>query len=196
MSFFIFWIIFINLSTDIRVASINAIDCVILFVYKSLLLKSSLLNLVCWCFISCYLQGQGHNVRALRKVTVCSMSFELLYLLAPNLVCCCIIPMQTGLWESACFSIRSRSTRFEPLIVFHHHHHHHHLFLNREGRWGTTDDFATSFLHLSLFSRNWRTPGLSIPWCCLPTPSSVCLWDSFSSITYLSNHKTVRNQIW
>ena len=31
-------------------------------------------------------------------------------------------------------------------------HHHHHLFLNREGRWGTTDDFANSFLHFSLFS--------------------------------------------
>ena len=30
--------------------------------------------------------------------------------------------------------------------------HHHHLFLNREGRWGTTDDFTTSFLDLSLFS--------------------------------------------
>ena len=30
--------------------------------------------------------------------------------------------------------------------------HHHHLSLNREGRWGTTDDFATSFLHFSLFS--------------------------------------------
>ena len=29
---------------------------------------------------------------------------------------------------------------------------HHHQFLNREGRWGTTDDFATSFLHSSLFS--------------------------------------------
>ena len=28
----------------------------------------------------------------------------------------------------------------------------HHLSLNREGRWGTTDDFATSFLHFSLFS--------------------------------------------
>ena len=35
-----------------------------------------------------------------------------------------------------------------------HHHdddlsssHHHHLSLNREGRWGTTDDFTTSFLH-------------------------------------------------
>ena len=34
----------------------------------------------------------------------------------------------------------------------HHHHHHHHLSLNREGRLGTTDDFATSFLHFSLFS--------------------------------------------
>ena len=33
-----------------------------------------------------------------------------------------------------------------------HHHHHHHLSLNREGRWGTTDNFATSFLHLSVFS--------------------------------------------
>ena len=30
--------------------------------------------------------------------------------------------------------------------------HHHHQFLNREGRWGTTDDFATSFLHFLLFS--------------------------------------------
>ena len=27
-----------------------------------------------------------------------------------------------------------------------------HLPLNREGRWDTTDDFATSFLHFSLFS--------------------------------------------
>ena len=31
-------------------------------------------------------------------------------------------------------------------------HHHHHQSLNREGRWGTTDDFATSLLHFSLFS--------------------------------------------
>ena len=36
------------------------------------------------------------------------------------------------------------------LVVFHHHYHHHHLqSLNREGRLGTTDDFATSFLHFS-----------------------------------------------
>ena len=27
-----------------------------------------------------------------------------------------------------------------------------HLTLNCEGRWGTTDDFATSFLHFPLFS--------------------------------------------
>ena len=30
--------------------------------------------------------------------------------------------------------------------------HHHHQSLNREGHWGTTDDFATSFLHFFLFS--------------------------------------------
>ena len=33
--------------------------------------------------------------------------------------------------------------RFQSL----HHPHHHHLFLNRKGRWGTTDDFIASFLH-------------------------------------------------
>ena len=32
------------------------------------------------------------------------------------------------------------------------HHHHLHQSLNRQGRWGTTDDFATSFLHFPLFS--------------------------------------------
>ncbi|WP_419619002.1 hypothetical protein, partial [Thiolapillus sp.] len=39
------------------------------------------------------------------------------------------------------------------------HHHHHHQSLNREGRWGTTDDFATSFLNFSLFSTAlWDLP--------------------------------------
>ena len=59
-----------------------------------------------------------------------------------------------------------------------YHNHHHHLPLNPEGRWSTTDDFTTSFLHFSLFSTwtgTWWTPGLSIPWCCLSTSSSVCL---------------------
>ena len=37
-------------------------------------------------------------------------------------------------------------------ILAHPHHHHHHLSFKRQGRWGTTDDFTTSFLHFSLFS--------------------------------------------
>ena len=37
-------------------------------------------------------------------------------------------------------------------VVINIHHHHHYLSLNHEGRWGTTDDFTTSFLHFSLFS--------------------------------------------
>ena len=32
------------------------------------------------------------------------------------------------------------------------HHHRHHKSLTHEGRWRTTDDFTTSFLHFSLFS--------------------------------------------
>ena len=37
--------------------------------------------------------------------------------------------------------------------------HHHHQSLNRDGRWGTTDDFATSFLHFSLFNTAlWDLP--------------------------------------
>ena len=41
-------------------------------------------------------------------------------------------------------------------------HHHHHQSLNREGPWGTTDDFATSFLHFSLFSTAlWDLPNSS-----------------------------------
>ena len=31
-------------------------------------------------------------------------------------------------------------------------HHHHHQSFNCKGRWGTTDDFATSFLHFCMFS--------------------------------------------
>ena len=38
-----------------------------------------------------------------------------------------------------------------------------HVSLNREGRWGTTDDFATSFLHFSLFSNALRDLANSRP---------------------------------
>ena len=42
------------------------------------------------------------------------------------------------------------------------HHHHHHQSLKREGRWGTIDDFATSFLHFSLFSTAlWDLPNIA-----------------------------------
>ena len=37
------------------------------------------------------------------------------------------------------------------LKIIHHHHHHHHLSHNHEGHWGTTNDFATSFVNFSLF---------------------------------------------
>ena len=53
-------------------------------------------------------------------------------------------------------------------------HHHHHLSLNSEGCWCTTDDFETSFLHLScspLPSFTRRTLNLSFPRCVLPTSS-------------------------
>ena len=33
-----------------------------------------------------------------------------------------------------------------PFKAWSHHHHYHHQSLNRESRWGTTDDCATSFL--------------------------------------------------
>ena len=45
----------------------------------------------------------------------------------------------------------SRHRNILVKIQTRNHYHPRHLSLNREGRWGTTDDFATSFLHLSLF---------------------------------------------
>ena len=41
---------------------------------------------------------------------------------------------------------------YHRLTYYEGHHYHHHQFLNSKGRWGTTDDFATSFLHFPLFS--------------------------------------------
>ena len=53
-----------------------------------------------------------------------------------------------------------------------------HLSFNCKGHWGTTNDFqpvSSIFPCSPLPSRTWRTPGLSILWCCLPTFSPVCL---------------------
>ena len=49
-------------------------------------------------------------------------------------------------------TVHATQEMFRGMSFTVYHHHHYHLSLNREGRWGTTDDFATSFLHLSLFS--------------------------------------------
>ena len=55
--------------------------------------------------------------------------------------------------------IASFFTTHQLGAVCRHGHHHYYQFLNRVGRWGTTDDFATSFLHFSLFfTALWDLP--------------------------------------
>ena len=84
-------------------------------------------------------------------------------MLSSHLLLClpCLLPLFTV----PCKMVSARPDERETC----HHHHHHHQSLNREGRWGTIDDFATSFLQFSLFSTalcdfvTCRTPGLSIP---------------------------------
>ena len=59
----------------------------------------------------------------------------------------------------------------------------HHQSLNHNGRWGTTDDFATSFFHFSLFSTAlWDLPNSrpvhslmlsSHLFLCLPCPLTI-----------------------
>ena len=75
------------------------------------------------------------------------------------------VPLLLLLVSSSCFSlVLHKSTGVRNVSI--HHHHHHHQSLNREGRWGTTDDFVTSFLLFPcspLPSGTCRTPGLSIP---------------------------------
>ena len=85
--------------------------------------------------------------------------------------------------------VKSLHCSFSPTLVGHrvHGHHHHHQFLNREGRWGNTDDSETSLLHFSLFStalwdlansRSVHSLMLSSHlFLCLPCllPNSLCL---------------------
>ena len=61
----------------------------------------------------------------------------------------CSVLLKSFLLISCVFWIFDFRTCVLPLYDLHHHHH---LSLNREGRWRTTDDFTTSFLHFSLFS--------------------------------------------
>ena len=55
------------------------------------------------------------------------------------------------------------------------YHVHLHLTLNREGRWGTTDDFTTIFFHFILFSTALWDPLNSRPVHSLIMSSRLCL---------------------
>ena len=83
-----------------------------------------------------------------------------------------------------------------------------HLFFNRGGRWSTTDDFTTSFLHFSLFStvlwdlasskpvRSLMLPLISFSVCLVFFPLSLCLTNSdFVWCKILSGHRLHKMQI-
>ena len=68
---------------------------------------------------------------------------------------------------------------------------HHHQSLNREGRWGATDGFATSFLHFSLFSTAlWDLPN-SRPVHCLMLSSHLFLCPPFLLSSFTVPYKMV-----
>ena len=60
-------------------------------------------------------------------------------------MCCCILHVLIRL------QVHFYTQCIRAAAIEGHHHHHHHLSLSREGRWGTTDHFTTSFLHFPLF---------------------------------------------
>ena len=70
----------------------------------------------------------------------------------------------------------ARHSKSVRVGVDRYHHHHHHQSLNLEGRWGTTDDFATSFLRFSLFSTALRDLPNSRPVLSLMLSSHLFLW--------------------
>ena len=77
-------------------------------------------------------------------------------------------------------------------LMCHHHHHRHHLSLNREGHWGTSDDFKTSFP--PVFSVLHCPPGPSRPVHSLMLSSHLflpCLLPPFTVPYYLMNRRHV-----
>ena len=74
--------------------------------------------------------------------------------------------------------------------------HHHDQSLDREGRWGTTDDFATSLLHFSLFSTAlWGLPNSrpvhSLMFCSTPSRWS-CAPDRFRKFGFFFSESASR----
>ena len=74
------------------------------------------------------------------------------------------------LWCSNADICTSAKYLFNKLNI----HHHHHLSLHREAPQMISQPVSTIFPCSLLPSGTWRTQHLSIPWCCLPTSSSVC----------------------
>ena len=55
--------------------------------------------------------------------------------------------------------VAKKKSKIKVFSPQHNYHHHHHQSLNREGRWGTKDDFATCSLYFSLFfTALWDLP--------------------------------------
>ena len=70
-------------------------------------------------------------------------------------VACAILQSNSGLEPSSVIT----EPRYLKLVTVSSLCHYHHQSLICEGRWGTTDDFATSFLHFPLFSTAlWDLP--------------------------------------
>ena len=124
-----------------------------------------------WIFLK---RGRGsilldvrYVIRHIREVLTASVIFESFRFV----ICIQVI----YLWHITIMSKRFAACPFSYEISFHtqsyfqiHNISPHlissHLPLNCEGRWGTTDDFATSFLHFPLFSNAL---------CCLPNSRPV-----------------------
>ena len=106
------------------------------------------------------------------------MSVDMVSWLTSRMVWACHAPRQPlrnhpqGTWGDGRRHGRQRKWTADH---HHHHHHHHHQSLNREGRWGTKNDFASSFLHCPLFSTALWDLANSRPVHSLMLSSHLCL---------------------
>ena len=66
----------------------------------------------------------------------------------------CVSRVDMGVLVPFCLQVCKHMSRFCPDRIYGKSYFilHLHLSVNHKGRWGTTDNFTTSFLHFSLFS--------------------------------------------
>ena len=84
-------------------------------------------------------------------------NFHVVYFSWPTWQCLATAGSEHGLPSSRprCLECHHELNQVTGTAATRDGHHHHHLSLNREGRLGTTDDFATSSLHFPLFSTDF-----------------------------------------